>query len=275
MVEKITKKYGFIPDKILPEDYVFGVQTKLSAEKRDILQLNGQWDEFLPDNEEQERNGLETMNCTTYGTENALEVLFRRLFKEKKDWSERFIGVLAGTTLAGNSPQNVIQTVRHSGLIDEKLLPFDDTIKTWDQYYSPNPMDDWYTAQGLKFLKSYEIGHEWVFTSPSLANIPKLMQELNFSPLGVSVYAWEQNENGLYIKPKGTEDNHWCILYGYEYKKFWKIFDSYDNTQKRLAWGFQFGFAKRYSIKKKEEKIGFLSKIWQAIKDYFKMVWET
>jgi len=91
---------GFIPDVIYPEDYVFG-SGQLRSE---MLQPGGQWDEYLPSDELQKRNGLETMNCTVYGTLNCLEILLKRKYGIDENFSERYVGIAAGTTTAGNSP---------------------------------------------------------------------------------------------------------------------------------------------------------------------------
>jgi len=241
--------HGFLPDIQKTEDYVLG-GAELPTE---VLQENGQWDIYLPENELQRRNGLETMNCNKYGTLNCIEVLILRLFNLKQNYSERYIGVMSRTSKSGNSPQRVIETIRkESGLIKEELLPFDETIDEWDKYYSPDPMTQNYIDEGQKWLKQYEVGHEWVYPVGQFSP-EKLMEALKYSPIGVSVYAWVEH-NGLFIKPEGSQDNHWCMLYGYEKEKCWKIFDHYDDTTKELEWDYPFGFAKRYYIKKKEEE---------------------
>jgi len=260
----MNKGHGFKADIIKYDDYVFGAE-KLPT---DILQSDGNWEDFLPIGEEQEKNGLETMNCTSYGTINALETLYNRLYGLKIDKSERYVGVVAETTPQGNTPQNVIQAIRHSGLIDEKDLPFDKTINTWEDYYSPLPMTKKYLKMGEKFLKEFEISHEWL--NPIT---PKsLIKALQCSPLGVSVYAWELGQDGLYIKPEGEMDNHWVCLYGFEEGNYWKIFDSYDNTHKKLVWDYDFRFAKRYHLLKKN---GTSEKSrWQKIKEFLEEVLE-
>ena len=89
---------------------------------------------------------------------------------------------------------------------------------------------------------------------PSLKQKQELLKiALRHSPLGVSVYAWAlDDEDGLYFK--NGEDNHWCVCFGYEDGKYWKIFDSYDNSIKHLKWDFDFGFVKKYYIIKKPEQ---------------------
>lgn len=98
-------------------------------------------------------------------------------------------------------------------------------------------------------------------------NPASLKDALRYSPIGISVYAWVQNADSTYIKPQGAQDNHWCVLYGYEDGKSWHVFDSYDNTHKKLAWDFGFEMAKRYSIKRRDPQaeLSRLQKILQLI----------
>ena len=239
MEKDTTKiKYGYIPDIIHPDDYVFGGRQIAGLP----LVLDGQWDEFLPTDEYQNINNVETQNCTSFGTLNALEILINKVFKIKANYSDRFLGIVAGTNPSGNSPHKVAETIRKYGNINEELLPFNSTITEWKKYYSPFPMTDKFLKEAKKWLSKYDFKHEWVAN-----NSKDLKNALCFSPLGVSVYAWEQ-KGGYYVKPEGATDNHWVILYGFEDGKYWQIFDSYDNTKKQLDWNFKFGLVKRYSI---------------------------
>lgn len=244
-----THNHGFIPDEIKPEDYVFGSHQAPT----DVLQEDGQWDEFLPEDEIQKRNGLETMNCTVYGTLNCIEILMHRVFGTRENYSERYVGVIAETTRGGNSPHKVVEVIRkESGVIEDELLPFSDDVNEWEEYYSPKPMTPQYLAEGRKWLNQYELKHDWVFTNGRSIEEKRaaLMLALKTSPIGVSVFAWskESRDSDIYIKPSGFRDNHWVTLYGYEEGKHWKVFDHYDDTHKKLSWDYNFGFAKRYSI---------------------------
>ena len=211
-----TQNHGFLPDKIASEDYIFGGKQITDFP----MNADGQWDEYLPENELQSKNNLETMNCTAYGTLNCIEILLNAKYNIKENFSERYIGVLAETLPQGNSPHKIAETIRKiSGLIKESLLPFNDGINTWEGYYNPNPMTSFLQKEGQKFLEQFEFKHEWV-----TSNENELKKALKLSPLGVSVHAWIK-EGNYYVKPQGYYPNHWCMLYGYEEGKFWKIFD--------------------------------------------------
>jgi hypothetical protein len=240
--------HGFAVASIEQQEYLLG-QEKLSAE---ILQPDRNWEAFLPSPECQSRNGLETMNCTNYGTLNIIETIMKRKFGIVADYSERYTGVETKTGPSGNTIQNVIETIRKDcGLIPEAYLPFDDTIDTWDKYYSPNPMLKGLEAIGQDWRINYNLGHEWIFThGDNKDRISRLKECLQYSPIGVSVCAWIYDNNGICIKPQGEWDNHWCELFGYVDGQYWLVFDTYDNHIKKLAWDYYFSYGKRFTLDK-------------------------
>lgn len=264
----MPKTYGFLPPEVKDTDYQFLGATKLKSQ---ILEPTGQWDNWLPEIEYQSRNGFESSNCTNYGTLAALEVLHRRHFNKEENWSERYTGVMTGTTPEGNSVNRVIEIIRKTcGLIPEKVLPFSKDINAWDKYYSPCPMSEELVLMGKNFLVLYQIGYEWVFTQNSANKQDKMKAALRESPLGVSVAAWYgPNDKGYYYKPSGSDDNHWCLCYGFEDKKFWKIYDTYDATLKRLEWNYNFNWGMKYTLQKKtptqSEKQGFIANMQRAL----------
>ena len=257
--------HGFIPDEIKPEDYVFGSSILPS----DILQPTGQWDEFLPTDERQNVNGVETYNCTSFGTLNCLEILYKRLFGQSTNLSERYTGICAGTdpyVAKGNSPQTVIQNIRNVGVIDDSLLPFGLDINTVEKYYSPNPMSGDLKSKGETWLSWHKVFHEWVDGDPQ-----SMMDALKVSPLGVGVYAWAF-DGEKYVRM--GSDTHWTCIYGYEEGKYWKCFDSYDSTHKKLAWNFDFKYVKRYHIDKNlsQQEISIYSKMLSIIAEMLKLI---
>ena len=242
ITKPLAPGHGLILRPIETDQYLFG---RVTAPL--ILMEDGQWDEFLPSDEQQRKNGLETQNCTVYGTQNAIEILMARRYWSDQDrgafdYSERFTGILAGTTPDGNDPHLVAETIREHGLIPENMLPFSESIDTWNEYYSPKPMTSAYVRMGRQWDRVYDFKHEWVMPNELL-----LRRSLRISPLGVGVYAWEIDPaSGEYISLGNP--NHWCVIYGYVEGEYWKVFDSYDSTRKKLAWDFPFSPAKVYHI---------------------------
>lgn len=237
------KNYGFKPPVLDATQHVFG---DANMHLKGAPLTDGHWLLCIPEKEIQNKNGLETSGCSEYGTFNALETLFLFQYGRKMNWAERFIAVLAGNDPSGNDPHKVIETIRKCGLIDDALLPFDESVTSWEKWKSPIPMTPALITEGLRFLQDYAIGHDWVPDNPE-----SIKEALKYSPLGVSVYAWV-NENGgeIYSFPPGLSRNHWCALVDYVDKEYWIIFDSYDQTIKKVAWDSKFIYIKRYSITK-------------------------
>ncbi len=258
--------HGFIGDIIEDDNYVLG-GFQLPTE---ILQPTGQWRDFLPGIEFQKKNGLETMNCTGYGTTNAIEILFKRLYGESKDYSERYVGVMSETKKRGNSPHKVAEVIRKiSGLINDELLPFHENIKSWEEYYFPNPMKEYYLNIGKAWLRNYEFGHEWVFKGEDSSKPEKIKEALKYSPVAVSLHLRDIRNDGLYYKSE-YKDDHWVVIYGYKEGEYWEIFDSYDNFRKKIDWNYSFEFAKRYHLKKIIKVESSWEKLWKNIKNFFK-----
>lgn len=263
------KNYGFIEPEIKDTDYRLCGYTKLSAE---VLCPDGQWDDYLPEKEYQNKNGLETSSCVTFGTLNCLEILYKKLYGKEENYSERYIAKLSGTTPSGNSIQTVADTIRKKGNISEKLLPFSSDINTWDKFFTNIPEE--LLLMGQNWLTLFSYGHEYIFTINNTDKQAKLKEALKYSPCGVSVCAWIKDDNGRYIKPAGTRDNHWVCCYGHSCEGpqsswYWKIYDTYDDTHKKLVWDYDFGYAKRYVLQKKSispaEKLSFYQRTLRVL----------
>lgn len=229
------------------DHYLFGANNV----PMEIIRPNGQYDKDLPADELQNMNGVETWNCPSYGTHNALQILVKAKYDRNFNWSERFTGVLANIIYGfGGSPHTAAEVFRLKGAISDSLLPFTNKIKTWWQYMSPKPMSQDLLDEGEKWLDQYELKHEWVTNLTPEG----MMQALKYSPLGVGIYAWYKNNEGYYDNP-GRTDQHWTVCYGYEKGKYWKGFDSYDNTHKKIAWNYPWKFVKRYHISAKSTDV--------------------
>ena len=251
--------HGFIADEIEDDHYLGGEVGREIGGKKEILNPGGDWRPYLPKTEYQRKNGVETMNCTNYGTYNAIEAInIKRYGAENEiNWAERFGGIRSGTTTRGNSPHTVAEILRMDGTIEEKELPFDETITTWRKYYSPKPLTSRLINLGKNtFTDKYDFEHEWVYpkwlsTSQKRA---KLTQALERSPIGVAIcarYRDRTNDKGYIYKTENDPYNHWCVLVGYEVGKCWYVFDTYDQFVKKLDWDYHFKYAKEYYFKKK------------------------
>lgn len=244
------KHYGFIKPKIESDHYILGAYNSLP---RDILQRNGQWDSYLPSEERQTNQLTETYNCTSFGSLNCIEILFRKLYGLEENYSDRYLGIMADTKPYGNDPHVVVEALRNKGLIKESTLPFTEDLNGWQEYYSfKGGSESDCKVEAIYLANKYEIGHEWVISNGASKEIRTslMKQALQYSPLGVSVSAWNELE-GVYIDA-GQPNNHWTVVYGYN-EKGWKCFDSYEPYKKIISFDHNIEYVKRFSLKKKEE----------------------
>lgn len=259
-----NKQYGFKRPLITPDQHIFGADFGWNVQKQD-----GQYDDFLPLYEPQAEI-YETFGCTGWGTENALEILHKLLFGIEPNYSERFIYILAGINLEGGDPHIVAETIRKQGLINQELLPI---TETYEKFCQPKPMEEKYLTEGKKWLDNYNFRHDWVLQGKETKEnrMLEIKEALKFSPLGVSVSAW-QEKDGVYFDG-GLPNNHWCVCYGWT-DKGWKIFDSYDHSKKIYSFDAEISFAKRYKLEKKtflpEKKGNWLTDLIISFFNFFK-----
>lgn len=248
-------RYGLVREKVEADHYVLGGLTKIP---KTVLQPDGNWSKHVPKYEPQAES-YETWGCTCWGTQNAIEMLFKRLYGYEPNFSERFNYILTHIREPGASPHDLAECVRKQGLIDAESLP---VPPTYEEFIQPDPMETKYIVKGQSFLNTYEFGHDWVFNSDFLSPEEKtalLKEALTFSPVGVSVTAWYEKD-GLYYD-HGLPNTHWCVLIAFEPRQdgdYPVIFDSYDHSIKVLDKDHNIMMAKRYYIGRRVRKDNWL-----------------
>lgn len=254
-MENRLKQYGFVAPEITPDNWVLG---SITAPK--VFEPKGDWTKYLPEKEYQHKNGIETYNCTSFGTLSIIETLINRITSERQNYSDRFVGIVAGTRPPGNTPHAVAEAIRKNRLISEEMLPFSDDIRTVEEYYSFKGADE-QECKNKALAFPYELNHYWLWTGDQTKEqrTAKIREALKYSPLGISVSAWTKKGN-VYVD-NGVQNNHWTMLYG-EDKNGWKVFDSYDNTHKILSFDHNIQFAKGYHLVLKEaEQVSLIKKL--------------
>ncbi|HEY9826383.1 MAG TPA: hypothetical protein V6D19_13125 [Stenomitos sp.] len=234
--------YGLVIAPKDPTAFVLGAANELP---KIVLQADGQWDAFLPEYEPQAEK-FETCGCTVWGSQNALEILIKRITGIEPNYSERYNYILAEITCPGADPHYVCESIREYKVINQSKLPM---MATLQDFLMPKPMDPSLIAEAGQW--PYKLSHEWVIQGQDPEWKEKMIEALQYSPLAVAVYAWKK-QGDLYVRPAGGRDGHWCVIYGYEYGKYWKCFDSYDHTPKKLAWDFGFQYVKRFHLDEKK-----------------------
>src|SRR3990167_8632519 len=237
---------GFIPANIEYDHWVLGSAASIKSPEL----TDGHWYKLghVPDGERQGNPFMDSNNCTGFGYTNRVEILWHRVFGAWRNFSDRWVGIVAVTQPPGNQPHIVAEAARKAGLVDEYVLPFTDDIDTVQKFYTPKPLPEPLVAQGNEFLRKHEIQHDWVQSDRET-----MKYALQFSPLGIAVCAWYRGEDGLYYFPDGAQPNHDTTLVDYEAGQYWLVFDSYPDDDgsylKRLRWDTVFPFkSKRYAI---------------------------
>ena len=131
-----TLNSGFDPEleeKGIQEDnnhYFLGGKGKLGDSKVPlvILRENGDYRDLVVVEKPLKKNGVETMNCTSFGNHAGERIFIKAKYGEDVNDSERFSGIGAGTTERGNSVHRVCEWQRLNGFIPESWLAFTDKI---------------------------------------------------------------------------------------------------------------------------------------------------
>lgn len=256
----MIKNYGFVKPIIENDQYVLG---GLSTLPKNILQADRNWQPYLPVYEPQFNSIFDSYGCTVWGTENAIEILEKKLIGNNPNYSERFIYILAGVKPPGANPHDIAETIREHGLIPDDLLPM---TSLFEEFLQPKPMSKDLLNKGKEL--PYQLLHEWIWkNSPSKEKRLELIREsLQYSPLGVSVTAWFK-DGDTYVD-NGQPNTHWCVLFAMDGDSP-LIFDSYDQSIKKLHPDHRIEVAKRYSLAKKVAKKKFLQLLLEYIRRVF------
>jgi len=232
--------YGFIKPTIQSDHYLGGALPKV------VLQADGNWLPYLPLYERQFGDNFDTYGCTVFGTLNCLETIFKKIYGNGWDYSERYIYNLAEIEPPGADPHLIAETIRKQGVIEQKELPMTNTL---EDFKKPRPMSKGQIDKGHLWLARYSFGHEWVFDEDEkdISKKHELIREyLKYSPLGISVSAWQQDDQDEYIFQ--GQNNHWCMAIKIDEKDRVYVFDSYDQEVKILSPEHNIQFCKRYYI---------------------------
>ena len=238
---------GFIEPILKEEDYIFGDNSIPDV----ILQEDGNWDSFLPEDELQAKL-FETFGCTVFATNNQIETLEKRLFGNNVNYSDRAGYIMAKITPPGADPQNYYEVVRKQGLLNEQELPWTDDIDTLQKYVAPKPLSLDLLSKAGEWLREKLFKHDWLpvgvngFVSPET-----IKQALKRSPLAAAVQAWVW-DGTKYIRT--GSDTHWTEIHGIYDNGDFKCYDSYAPFVKRLDKNFGFKWVKRIYIRPKTEE---------------------
>jgi len=258
---------GFIEEQPKPEDW----KAELGGTRKVYLPSSN-WKKYRSTGERQKReNSSETMACVSYATHNAIEQKMNRmkemvedktadeeiielvkifnyfeLYDEKGEanCSDPYTAKLSNTSYRGNSYNNVLQSIRHNGVVAEKFWQTPEKY-TWNEYYKNVDLEVF--NKGKEFAEYVEVTHEWV--APNLFNHFK-----KFSPILTSVHAGRDWMNtNIEIKPYTNKPhNHAVDNDYYRLNEYNGIEDSYLPHGKKIAWDYPLGVGKIIDFKLKK-----------------------
>lgn len=251
-----------VPRKIQPQDDVAGS----SRIERKIRRTDGQHDGYVPtDNEIQVTLYTETNSCTNQGTSNSIDTQgnemldlneiptpvvsklqeLKFIVNEKWNTSERYNAIKSGTNGGldpnrpkGNYAYKPWDSARNDGMIPEALLPSGRYLKLseWFTLIETDEIKEAAQFFNDNFVIQYEQG-----IGTDLASLKYHLQEAPITIITGVCPGW----GGDAIIPScPISSGHETLLYGYnDLEKFYKDFDSYIPTRKRLAYDYLIGYA--------------------------------
>ena len=211
------KNYGLIIKKPDPRDYILGA----APIPFPVINEIGDWTDSLPVKEFQNLNNIEPYACVPFTILNCVETLIKYKYGIETNWSDRFLAAISDTRKNnGSVPQDVCYLLHKMGVPPQKVWPFDETIDTLDKFFAPIPDEIHAIAEEFKV---------WDF---KYAHVPAtdfgIEEGLKRSPCLFSAAAWFE-QNGLYYRPTGMEDNHATTLFFQRKEEFRRVFDTYDS----------------------------------------------
>lgn len=263
---------NFIYPDIPETTYVFG-SGQFSGE---VLRSDGDWRDYLPPEELQRRNGIESSSCYIQAQQHTLATILEEKYGViDENFSERFNALLSSGTVNGGSPLLGAQSMRDDGLIPDSLLSFDN-INSWEEFHSfKGQSESLCRLRGNEWRTEWDPRYEIVFKKedPVSKKYAKIAERLKTSPMPVSVTAWYEKD-GIYIKPEGESDNHFVELVYVSPTGEPYIWDTYEPFIKKLDKWYNFDLGMSWTISRIENNISlnksFLERIRDIIKSIFK-----
>lgn len=259
---------NFIYPDIKPNDLVFGKNEVVG----EILRPDGDWRNFLPPEEIQKRNGIESSACFCEAQQHAIAtILEEQYWDADNNYSARFNALLSGGTEYGGNPLECGQSIRHDGLVKETTMPFDDSIQSWSDYHSFKGVNELTCrAEGLKWLTRWKPNYSIVFTREhTLEEKYSLLREaLKRSPVPISVCG-VVDETGNYIqKLEGMVDTHMVLAVYVDNNNCIHIRDTYPSFNKILPpnynpdFGMSWVVTRLEMVKKRETVFDILKRLF-------------
>lgn len=256
---------NFIYPDIKPEHYRLGATTQGVP-----LRPDGDWRDYVPSEELQNRRGIESAACYTEGQQHTIATVEEEKFGEiDNNYSARFNALLSGGTETGGDPLRAADSIRNDGLVPDTMMPFGEDIKSWSDFHSWKGVNPAIVKlAGQQYRGRKKLTNEIVFERHESVQdkYAKAKNALMYSPLPVSVVGWYEKD-GIYFKPPGTNDNHLVELLHIDSSNNPYIFDTYPPFLKKLDANYNFDFGMRWSVEMRTqaEQLSALQRILQGL----------
>ena len=207
-----------------------------------VLRPDGQWDAYLPADELQFTPSYDTFGCTIYAIENIQQILEKFHFGTTSEYSERYNYNLIKIVPPGADPYLAAESFRNDGVISGQL-PMTDTLS---EYATPRPMSQKYIELGI--AHPHMLKHQWLWENSRTKEVRTALikEHLPYSPLTVSVTAWQLGPDGSYLDA-GRNNTHLTVLYGWN-DRGWLIYDSYAPHRKTLSYDHNIEASQRFQL---------------------------
>lgn len=145
----------------------------------EIVNPSGDWTAYLPDPEWQTTTKIDTMACVSFSALNCIETLIHFHTGQKKNFSDRFLAYMSGTTIHGNFLFKVADSIRKDGLILQEEWKTEPDMD-WATYYAVPPIE--LINKAKNFLDEWTVNYEFIDF-----NKESLIKHLKQSPIQVVI----------------------------------------------------------------------------------------
>lgn len=173
---------GFIDEPISPTDWIF--EADRSAIGNAVNGVARTWSlSMLPKPEPQSIPFVfDTMSCVTFSALTVIETQLKNMqlpqehfeflmkngyFKDGEiNFSDKFTAIMSNTTVNGNTYSNVLNSIRHDGLIPDNMLSFggENNFFAW---HNPNQVSPEMVKLGQEFVRYFDITYERIPIEPN------------------------------------------------------------------------------------------------------------
>ena len=267
-------RQNFLYPEIKKTDYHFGSKQVLGT----IIRPNGDWRDALPPEESQKRNNVESSACAVESQQHAIATIQEAQHDlPNQNYSARFNLMFGGANPSGSDPLRVAQSFRDEGLIPDYMLPFSDSIKSWNDFcsfFGGNKNEC--IAEGQVWRSKWEPRYDIVFEKQHALEYKyiKLRQALMYSPVPVSVYGVEDGRGSYMPKPVGVDDTHMVECVYVDGNNCAYVFDTYHPYLKKLPANYNFDFGMRWSVEKRtkaQQQISLITRLLYWLRELLKV----